>query len=83
MSRARVTAAAGFQADADQSAAAPNVRLSSSAHASKPRLKELNRPPPIFSVASNQAAEARMNGLIYLIGLIVVIMAILSFFGLR
>jgi len=27
--------------------------------------------------------EATMNGLIYLIGLIVVIMAILSFFGLR
>jgi hypothetical protein len=27
--------------------------------------------------------EASMNGLIYLIGLIVVIMAILSFFGLR
>jgi hypothetical protein len=27
--------------------------------------------------------EANMNGLIYLIGLIVVIMAILSFFGLR
>jgi hypothetical protein len=27
--------------------------------------------------------EAAMNGLIYLIGLIVVIMAILSFFGLR
>ena len=27
--------------------------------------------------------ERRMNGLIYLIGLIVVIMAILSFFGLR
>jgi hypothetical protein len=27
--------------------------------------------------------EAHMNGLIYLIGLIVVIMAILSFFGLR
>jgi len=27
--------------------------------------------------------EALMNGLIYLIGLIVVIMAILSFFGLR
>jgi len=27
--------------------------------------------------------EATMNGIIYLIGLIVVIMAILSFFGLR
>jgi hypothetical protein len=30
-----------------------------------------------------QAAEATMNGLIYLIGLIVVIMFILSFLGLR
>jgi len=29
------------------------------------------------------AQESNMNGLIYLIGLIVVIMAILSFFGLR
>jgi len=27
--------------------------------------------------------ERKMNGLIYLVGLIVVIMAILSFFGLR
>ena len=30
-----------------------------------------------------QPVEAKMHGLIYLIGLIVVIMAILSFFGLR
>jgi len=30
-----------------------------------------------------QTQEATLNGLIYLIGLIVVIMAILSFFGLR
>ena len=30
-----------------------------------------------------QASEAKMHGLIYLIGLIVVILAILSFFGLR
>jgi hypothetical protein len=29
------------------------------------------------------AREAFMNGIIYLIGLIVVVMAILSFFGLR
>jgi hypothetical protein len=28
-------------------------------------------------------AETKMNGIIYLIGLIVVVMAILSFFGLR
>jgi hypothetical protein len=31
----------------------------------------------------NNLTEAHMNGLIYLIGLIVVILAILSFFGLR
>jgi len=30
-----------------------------------------------------EPVEANMHGLIYLIGLIVVIMAILSFFGLR
>jgi hypothetical protein len=34
-------------------------------------------------VASQGEGEVAMNGLIYLIGLIVVIMAILSFFGLR
>jgi hypothetical protein len=28
-------------------------------------------------------SEARMDGIIYLVGLIVIIMAILSFFGLR
>jgi hypothetical protein len=33
--------------------------------------------------ATGRMTEAHMNGLIYLIGLIVVIMAILSFFGLR
>ena len=34
-------------------------------------------------MASAQAKEITMHGLIYLIGLIVVILAILSFFGLR
>jgi hypothetical protein len=34
-------------------------------------------------VAWAQARESSMHGLIYLIGLIVVILAILSFFGLR
>ena len=34
-------------------------------------------------IRSQEAWEGLMNGLIYLIGLIVVIMAILSFFGLR
>jgi hypothetical protein len=32
---------------------------------------------------AQESMEVKMNGLIYLIGLIVVIMAILSFFGLR
>jgi hypothetical protein len=32
---------------------------------------------------NKQQRERPMNGLIYLVGLIVVIMAILSFFGLR
>jgi hypothetical protein len=47
--------------------------------------------PVLWSSASHtsraavvrERMEALMNGLIYLIGLIVVIMAILSFFGLR
>ncbi len=39
---------------------------------------------PVRLKRGNRAAlEALMNGLIWLIGLIVVIMAILSFFGLR
>jgi small-conductance mechanosensitive channel len=33
--------------------------------------------------AASTIQEAAMNGIIYIIGLIVVIMAILSFFGLR
>jgi hypothetical protein len=32
---------------------------------------------------TSKSMEAKMNGLIYLIGLVVVIMAILAFFGLR
>jgi len=76
-----LTGAAKFQST--DRAAAANVWLSSSAPGSRSRPRELSRLHPISSVASNQAAEARMNGLIYLIGLIVVIMAILSFFGLR
>ncbi len=46
-----------------------------------------NRPLPPFvcqcSGFGPDVAEVRMNGIIYLIGLIVVIMAILSFLGLR
>jgi hypothetical protein len=36
-----------------------------------------------FNYGSNHHLEATMNGLIYLIGLVVVIMFILSFLGLR
>jgi len=36
-----------------------------------------------LSVAWGTEQEADMNGLIYLVGLIVVIMAVLSLFGLR
>jgi hypothetical protein len=43
-------------------------------------LEELHDLRPVF--APNRM-EATMHGIIYLIGLIVVIMAILSFFGLR
>jgi hypothetical protein len=34
-------------------------------------------------MAAGQVEEDTMNGLIYLVGLIVVILAVLSFFGLR
>jgi hypothetical protein len=37
----------------------------------------------VCGLHGRQFAERHMNGLIYLIGLIVVILAILSFFGLR
>jgi hypothetical protein len=36
-----------------------------------------------LSASRGSEQEADMNGLIYLVGLIVVILAILSFFGLR
>jgi hypothetical protein len=51
-----------------------------------PASQELSPPSPVFSATappSRERKEVRMHGLIYLIGLIVVIMAILSFFGLR
>jgi len=34
-------------------------------------------------LASNASEECRMNGVIYLVGLVVVVLAILSFFGMR
>jgi hypothetical protein len=37
----------------------------------------------VFDFPSSSNGRRQMDGLIYLIGLIVVIMAILSFFGLR
>ena len=43
-----------------------------------------NLPVPVgLSGSRGSEQEADMNGLIYLVGLIVVILAILSFFGLR
>jgi hypothetical protein len=55
---------------------------------SSPRIDkaELFRPAPVRcprSRADRSGVEEHMNGIIYLIGLIVVIMAILSFLGLR
>ena len=41
------------------------------------------RPPPLWRCRCRLSAEFPMNGLIYLVGLVVVVMAILSFFGLR
>ena len=41
------------------------------------------RPPFVCQSLELTAVEALMNGIIYIIGLIVVIMAILSFLGLR
>jgi hypothetical protein len=48
-----------------------------------PRSVEHARRGPPVGTADTCCREATMHGLIYLIGLIVVIMAILSFFGLR
>jgi hypothetical protein len=51
-----------------------------------PALPRNQSGPPRFlrrSRARRSGAEEHMNGIIYLIGLIVVIMAILSFLGLR
>lgn len=46
------------------------------------RAEELARfGPVLFAVA--KTLEADMDGIIYLVGLIVIVMAILSFFGLR
>lgn len=39
--------------------------------------------PRGFVTPSNRVTEFPMNGIIYLVGLVVVILAILSFFGLR
>jgi hypothetical protein len=41
---------------------------------------ELHGSPPVSAATGTEAA---MHGIIYLVGLIVVILAILSFFGLR
>jgi hypothetical protein len=39
--------------------------------------------PRRCAVIATQAGSAAMNGVIYLVGLVVVVLAILSFFGLR
>jgi small-conductance mechanosensitive channel len=44
-------------------------------------LEELCRPAAIGG--RKQTLEGFMNGLIYLVGLVVVVLAVLSFFGLR
>jgi hypothetical protein len=42
------------------------------------------RPPKsCLAIASQQEGLIKMNGIIYLVGLVVVILAVLSFFGLR
>jgi hypothetical protein len=43
--------------------------------------KEQSQPPAI--IPPEEPVEGAMNEVIYLVGLIVVVMAILSFFGLR
>jgi hypothetical protein len=40
-------------------------------------------PAPGVIKAPQETLEGSMNGLIYLVGLVVVILAVLSFFGLR
>ena len=47
------------------------------------RTSELAHREIVMAFWAKPPQEATLNGLIYLIGLIVVIMAILSFFGLR
>ena len=46
-------------------------------------VRNLSNPFAVGFAAGDHRKETAMHGLIYLIGLIVVIMAILSFFGLR
>ena len=40
-------------------------------------------PSRLLAIIGEQDTENSMNGLIYLVGLVVVILAVLSFFGLR
>ena len=61
---------------------------SSRCHVASPTLYRNEASPsgvsfPLVGMGRDLFWSNRMNGLIYLIGLIVVIMAILSFFGLR
>ena len=47
------------------------------------RLPDRNPAEPAPFIRNLNLEEVRMDGIIYLVGLIVIIMAILSFFGLR
>jgi len=47
------------------------------------RIERNQASPREFVTLSHRVTEPPMNGIIYLVGLVVVILAILSFFGLR
>ena len=47
------------------------------------RRRNQNRVHGLLCVQTASSEERAMNGIIYLVGLVVVIMAVLSFFGLR
>ena len=51
--------------------------------ASLPKPQKGTIPGMFYCLSSNEAEELSMNGIIYIIGLIVVIGIVLSFFGLR
>jgi hypothetical protein len=79
-----IARAASLRADADPRIVGRKVRgRSSSRMGTFPIATRFACTAPIRMARRRQLRGRPMNGLIYLIGLIVVIMAILSFFGLR